>query len=384
MFSLPCRAQADIATPEALLLETIPFRTFTGGVIVVQAGVGNYGKALNFIFDTGSGGISLDSATCAELNIPVTPTDSTVSGIAGTKKVSYVFDAEFHSGSLITDHVNFYVNDYSLLSSTYGEKIDGIIGYSFLSRYIIKINYDSGTINIYRPGKIKYEKGGTLLHPAISKLALQSVTVSDAKKATFDFYMDTGAGLCLLMTENFIEDNGIMLSRRKPVTTQAEGLGGKKAMRLTVIKKIKLGPYKFKNVPVYLYDDGMNLMSYPRSGGLLGNDLMRRFNVTLNYPREEIHIKPNSHYNDQFDYAYTGMSMYTFEDKILIDDIISGSPADKAGLQKGDEVLSVSQNVYGNIQEYKNLLQKAKESVKMIIRRKDKIVFLSVYPITIL
>lgn len=382
--SLSCGAQSNSDIPNAVLLETLPFRAFTGGVIVVQAGVNNSDKELNFIFDTGSSGISLDSATCALLQIPVTPTDTTVSGIAGTKKVNFVFDAQFHTGNLTTDHVNFYVNDYSLLSSVYGERIDGIIGYSFLSRYIIRINYDSAVMKIYRPGKIKYDKGGTLLHPVINRLALQTVTVSDAKKVAFDFYMDTGAGLCLLMTESFIKDSSIMLSRRKPVTTQAEGLGGKKAMRLTVIKKMKLGPYKFKNVPVYLYNDEINLMSYPHTGGLLGNDLMRRFNITFNYPQQEIHIKPNNHYTDEFDYAYTGMSLYAFDDKILIDDIIPGSPAEKAGLQKGDEVISVSQNVLGNIQEYKNLLQKAKESVKMIIKRKEKIIFLSLNPMSIL
>lgn len=365
-------------------METIPFRTYTGGVIALQAGVNNSEKTLNFIFDTGSSGISLDSATCALLQIPVTHTDTTVSGIAGTKKVNFVFDAKFHTGNLTTEHVDFYVNDYSLLSSVYGERIDGIIGYSLLSKYIIGINYDSALIKIYRPGKIKYQKGGTLLHPVINQLALQNVTVYDAKKVAFDFYMDTGAGLCLLMTESFIKDSSIMLARRKPVTIQAEGLGGKKAMQLSVIKKMKLGPYKFKNVPVYLYHDEINLMSYPYTGGLLGNDLMRRFNITFNYPQQEIHIKPNSHYNDDFDYAYTGMSLYAVDDKILIDDIIPGSPAEKAKLQRGDQVISVAQNVSGNIQEYKNLLQKAKESVKMIIKRKEKIIFLALNPLSIL
>ena len=41
------------------------------------------------------------------------------------------------------DSLDFYINDYEILSSVYGEKIDGVIGYSLFSRYIIKIDYDS-------------------------------------------------------------------------------------------------------------------------------------------------------------------------------------------------------------------------------------------------
>jgi hypothetical protein len=34
-----------------------------------------------------------------------------------------------------------------------------------------------------------------------------------------------------------------------PVATQAEGLGGKMLMKLTTVKEVNIGPYKFKDVP---------------------------------------------------------------------------------------------------------------------------------------
>ena len=46
-------------------------------------------------------------------------------------------------GGLTIDSLDFHVNDYDILSSVYGDRIDGIIGYSFFSRYIVKIDYDS-------------------------------------------------------------------------------------------------------------------------------------------------------------------------------------------------------------------------------------------------
>lgn len=341
-------------------------------------------RMLTFILDTGSGGISLDSATCTELNLTLKPSDTSVSGIAGIRKVPFVFNQKLIIGNLVTENVDFYVNNYELLSSIYGEKIDGIIGYGFLSRYIVDINFDSLQIQIYSPGKFRYEKGGTVLRPLFSRLAALPVTVKDNIKTDFNFYLDTGAGLSLLMTEKFIKEKNMILRRRKPVLTQAEGLGGKKNMLLTVIKSLKIGPYSFRNVPTYLFNDETNVTSYPYTGGLIGNDIMRRFNLTLNYPKKEIFIIPNNYFNDRFDYAYTGMSLYLINERIYIDDIIAGSPAEKAKLKSGDEIFSVSDLVFGNIQEYKNLLQKAKGSVKMIIKRDGILFFISMEPTSIL
>ena len=109
--------------------------------------------------DTGSGGISLDSTTCDDLGIVLKKSDTMVFGIAGSRKVSFAFNRKLITGNLTTDSLNFYVNDYSLLGSVYGERIDGIIGYSFLSRYILDINFDSAQIKIYTPGNFKYKKG---------------------------------------------------------------------------------------------------------------------------------------------------------------------------------------------------------------------------------
>jgi hypothetical protein len=287
------------------------------------------------------------------------------------------------TGNLITDSLNFYVNDYSLLGSVYGERIDGIIGYSFLSRYILDINFDSSQIKIYSPGNFKYKKEGTLLKPGISRLTAFPITIKDKDKITANFYLDTGAGLCLLLTDLFIKEHNILLGRRRPVTTQVQGLGGKKAMRLTVVKSLKFGPYVFKNVPTNLYNDEDNVTSYPYTAGLLGNDIMRRFNLVLNYPKREIYISPNLNFDDGFDYAYTGLSLYNFSNKIYIDDIVEKSPAEKAGLKNGDEVICVGVKFSGNVQEYERLLQKTRENIKIIVRRNEKLLFISLWPISI-
>jgi C-terminal processing protease CtpA/Prc len=78
---------------------------------------------------------------------------------------------------------------------------------------------------------------------------------------------------------------------------------------------------------------------------------------------------PNKYFNEGFDYTYTGLGIYSIDGKIIIVDVIEGSPADKAGLKMDDQVFSVENNLSGDIQQYKNLLQVPNKKLKIIISR---------------
>jgi len=66
-------------------------------------------------------------------------------------------------------------------------------------------------------------------------------------------------------------------TRKKIYYTQAQGMGGKANMQITTVKEVKVGPYRFRNVPTYLFEDQYNVTSYPSLAGLVGNDILRRF-----------------------------------------------------------------------------------------------------------
>ena len=369
-------AQELLLPPDAKFITKFPFTQYSGGVMIVRGIFENLKDSLNFILDTGSGGISLDSSTCAEFNIATKETDTTITGIGGIRKVHFVFNKSLSLPGLKINHLNFHVNDYEVLTSVYGEKIDGILGYSLFSRYIIKINFDSLQIEVYSPGKIAYPRGGTLLHPIFTSLPIQYMQIKDRKRIDYNFYFDTGAGLCFLLSEKFAKDSAVLLKKRKPVLTQAEGMAGRSQMRLTVMKEIKIGPYRFRKVPTYLYNDEFNVTSYPFSGGLIGNELLRRFNLIINYGQREIHLLPNSHYNEVFDYAYTGLGIYYVDDKITVLDIINNSPGDKCGFKVNDQIVGVAGNFSNNIQVYKNLLQVSKEKVRIVVKRNGELFML--------
>ena len=368
----PAHAQEEFILPEAKLITRFPFTQLSGGIVLLRAQIDDHKDTLNFVFDTGSGGISLDSVTVQYLGLKKQLSDKTIRGIAGIKMVEFAYNHTLKLPGLEVEKLDFHINDYELLTSVYGLKIDGIIGFSFLRRYIVYLDYDKQVMEVYTPGRFKYPKGGYMLHPDFSTLPLQMATIEDEREVNARFIFDTGAGLTFLLSKEFVEDSLFFKRKRKFYPTQAEGLGGKKMMDITVAKEVKLGPYKFKNVPVHIFDDEFNVTSYPMQGGLIGNDIMRRFNVILNYPERCIYIKPNNHFPESFDYSYTGLGIYLINGEIRVIDIIKGSPGDKAGFQPGDIIFSVENNYTKNIQTYKTLFQNSIGRVRVIIFREQK------------
>ena len=365
-------AQEEFIEPPSRDITTIPFTQLTGGIVILQARIGSFPDTLNFILDTGSSGISLDSTTADYLKLKPIPTERTIRGIAGIRKVSFLYNQQLHFPGLTVDSLNFHINDYGILTAVYGERIDGIIGFSVLNRYIIKLNYDSLKLTFCTKGTIRYPRGGYLLKPTINQLVAQQLKVRDDKTVTSRFLYDMGAGVCMLLTKDFIADSVFLDKKKKHWIKEGEGLGGKIDMELRVIKEVKLGPYRFRNVPVYIFDDENNVTSYPYMGGLIGNDILRRFNVILNYARSDIHLAPNKHYGEPFDYSYSGIELYFLEGLIIVGDVAKGSPAEAAGVKEGDEVIAVNRNFSQNLNQYKIALQAPNERIKLILQR-DKV-----------
>lgn len=368
----PLHAQEEFVPPQAKLITKFPFIQLTGGIVIVRATIDTLSSdTLNFVFDTGSGGISLDSTTVAAFNFKIAQTEKTIRGIAGMKKVDFSYGHYLNFPGLKTDTFSFHINDYDLLTSVYGLKIDGIIGFSFLRRYIIKLDYDKQELELYNPGAFKYPRGGYLIKPNFSTLPLPLFEIEDAHDYLSRFIFDTGAGLCLLLNKDFVEDSSFLKKKKKIYTTQAEGLGGKKTMQLTVIKSASIGPFKFRKVPAYIFQDEYNVTSYPQMAGIIGNDLLRRFNVILNYPDQAIHLRPNGKYNDAFDYSYTGLSIYLINNEVTVIDIVKGSPGDVAGFKTGDVIMAIDNNFTKNIQNFKAAMQVAGSKLSVLIFRNN-------------
>jgi hypothetical protein len=354
-------------------LARIQILQVTGGVVIIQARLAPFSDTLQFIFDTGSSGISLDSTTASYLGLRPSYDGLLIRGIAGVREVPQLRNQTLTVGDLRTDSLNFYVNDYSVLTSIYGVRIDGVIGYAMLSRYIVSIDYDKQLMDWYAPVSLTYPKKGFLLNPQINRLPAYPFTIQELQTKNYPMLIDIGAGLNLLFSERFAQEAGVLDPKRKSWITSGEGIGGQIELRLTLLRSLRIGPYRFKKVPITIFDDSNNVTNYPHWAGLIGNDLLRRFNIIINYPAGEIHLKPNRFYYDEFDYAYIGMELYLIDGLITIGFVATGSPAQEAGLEVGDEIVAINKIVGGKLDAYKSELAHAIKKVDVIYKRKGRI-----------
>jgi len=148
--------------------------------------------------------------------------------------------------------------------------------------------------------------------------------------------------------------------------------------RRSKIKSLVLAGETFQNVKIsYPYEKTlpMELKDFSRRAGSLGGELLKRFSVVLDYGREKMYLKANSHLDDPFHYNKSGLVLrqdgdvvdenknrelfkqlesknfisyvdlsYLLSPEFIIDNVREGSPAEVAGILKGDVLLEVNGN----------------------------------------
>ena len=124
-----------------------------------------------------------------------------------------------------------------------------------------------------------------------------------------------------------------------------------------------------------LYErDSLNSIIVSRDG-LIGNPLLERFNIVIDYVRGDVYVKPNKRYNKPIEYDISGLILYAFGQDLngyFIKEVIPGSPAEKAGIQSGDVIKKIglfNSKLYTLEQIYKRLVKRKGKKVNMVIER---------------
>src|SRR5580698_10576285 len=102
-------------------LGSIRFRVLIGGIVLGKVRLGDFQDSLNFIFDTGCGGMSLDSMTALRLNLVPHSSSALIRGIAGVRQEKLLDGMRLRVGTVTLDTITMQVSNYDILSNVYGE-----------------------------------------------------------------------------------------------------------------------------------------------------------------------------------------------------------------------------------------------------------------------
>lgn len=340
----------------------------------------------NFILDTGSeSGMIFDKLIIGENNlvnartIPIYAADGnkvTDLWVANDIRVNFA-GVHGKDQSMLVLQSNFVD-----IENVLGVKAHGILGSEIFNRFVVEIDYSERRINLTHPEDFKRPKKYKKI-PIIIENFRPYVNIDVKQKGekaiTVKLLIDTGASSALFLDAESNED--IVLPERTLDHTIGRGLAGIVKGKIGRVKKIKLGKYKFKKV-LTSYPDNWGL-SKPDSGktkentryGTVGSDVLSKFHVIFNYSEGYMYLKPNKSFNERFQFNTIGMNVMAFGDRLneyYVNDIIPGSPADKAGLEVGDEVIAMNNNpaFFYKLDEVVSILKRTPgERLKLIIRR---------------
>ena len=124
---------------------------------------------------------------------------------------------------------------------------------------------------------------------------------------------------------------------------------------LSRIKSFEIDKLRVNNM-VCLVAELPELLSIP----LLGQEFLSQFQITINYPGDEILLVPNDNVSFKNNNFSSGLNPVKNEtNEIIVRGIWTDSPADKAGICVGDTILKFnSKSATGdNLSDLRHLLQ---------------------------
>lgn len=264
--------------------DTIPFTLGKGDKIYIKGKINNSAE-LNFMFDTGSDQEVISKAglsKAVKLNFNDVKSSITLGGITTIQNSK---ENRLQIGNLVWDNVPIAQIDEA--------DADGIIGYNVFDNKIVEINYDKSIIVIHsQPVAVgsEYEK-----LPMIFKGNLpfiEATLTNGAKVAKGYFEFDAGSNGSLWLNKDFVQANALYGTMEILAETSSRGLDGKKIRNEKVIlPKFGFGKYELTNVPI---DLELSSESDNLKWGILGMDILKRYNTIINFQADSIYLKPNS------------------------------------------------------------------------------------------
>ncbi len=357
----------------------------------------NGSKPFNFILDTGVGHTLItDPSVALALGLP-SYRQVDVIGVSNRTvlkaHVSNVRMMQIYKDIVAERHYVIVLEEDILNLSGYaGIPIHGLIGYDFFSRFVAKINYDKRQLTVYNTNKFKYRKRrkDDIIPIKIEDqkpIVEAKIICRDNKKPTsIKLVYDTGAGHALLLYSD--SSPGIEVPDKSLDSHLGATLSGNLIGKLGRIQEIKLGRYSLPKV-IASFPDSASYVSMkqftPRNGNI-GLGLIKRFHTIIDYPRQRLIIRPNYYFKKPFEYNRIGLEIIARPPSYksyFIAHTRNNSPAAKAGLKQGDQIIAIDSKVVAdmNISEvYGKLYQLKKDARRVVIfvKRGDEFILAEV------
>jgi len=346
LFVLTTLLSANKSRPIA----SIPFE-MVGTYVVIKVKI-NDSSPLNLILDTGVRNTIITELQTGD-RISLNYSDvKDLMGLGGGEHLE-AYTSNFNSliiGKLKLDPKTVYVlkEDVFNLSKHSGTKINGLIGVDVFYDHVVEINYTSRRINFYNNESFiepkDYEK--TRLSIESRKMFVElSVMQADSSTRDVKMLLDTGAELNAWFQT--YKDQSVKAPENGVKCTIGQGLNGEIKGKVGRIPRICFGGLCFDK-PIVSFPDSASIseiVGNSNRDGTIGSQLLSRFNYYIDFANKQFYFKPNSNFKNRFNYNVAGIEISQVVPFLPIKEIWRvwiDSPAEKAGVQNGDQLVEIN------------------------------------------
>ncbi|MFQ5452719.1 MAG: pepsin/retropepsin-like aspartic protease family protein, partial [Candidatus Zixiibacteriota bacterium] len=287
IFELPLTKVIDYYFPENVKDITIPFEYRLGHIRLPL--VINGTKKVWVILDSGASASIFHKPVIDKLDFEVIGKMPAM-GVSGFNEVDLIQTDSVQIGNLtLYNHVAGVIDLGKFSDGSNGElDFGGIIGYNFLSRFPVLINYQDSTLTVFNPAQFEPPEGGEEIS---FHLMMQVPTIEgEILGIKGNFLVDLGNSFGLVLHKQFALQNRLeeILSDIKDNPRLLGGVSGSVSGKNAFAATFKMGNILIQSLRVLLPDSTQGITGSSTLAGNIGNLVLENFTVLFDYPNSRI------------------------------------------------------------------------------------------------
>jgi hypothetical protein len=223
-----------------------------------------------------------------------------------------------------------------------GVKIDGMVGYQFLARFLTTIDYANSKLTLATPSAGPASAPNAAAIPFSIEGRRPRISVS-VNGVTASAEVDTGNRGGLVLSGAFLVAHPAIAALAKTAPgVVGFGIGGPAYARLGRIPALQIGPYAIANGIASFASTSDGASAGPFDPANIGGAVWRRFDVTFDYAHQQLLLAKNASFADPPEYDRSGLFLIDGDGAYSILSVLPQTPGSEAGLAKGDVILAVN------------------------------------------
>lgn len=330
---------------------TLPFN-FDNHHIMIPTVVNGVGP-IWFMIDSGADYTVINQSRVAQFHLSPYGGLKTIGGGSQSTGGAYVEHVNYRFGNVELRDQHAGVLPLRGLEEVYGMRLGGVLGFDFLSRFVVDVDYEAKTVTLHpRTWDVRREKGTRipLVMQGEQPYLAGAIRVRGETIPTW-FILDLGAADTITFTTPFVAAHHL-LKRAGDRTQTAHKFAAPDIAAFNptnvrgLIDAVTFGKTTFPHVLVNFSVAKAGAYTSPAFDGNLCETLLSRFaHVILDYDRNELIVRARPSTTWPFRERRTfGMSVIALEPDLrhfVVTAVGAGSPAAAAGFHKGDVIAAV-------------------------------------------